>query len=270
MKYLKILLIAYAILLLVVFLIQRLILLHPKSLPKNYQYKFDTPHQESFISPEEGVELNMIKFSSTNEVPPLGVRGLGLVFYIHGNSDNLERWGKHARDFVSRGYDVVMYDFRGFGKSNGRLTEKNLLQDAQFIYDSLKKSYPEDKIIVYGRSLGTGVATKLAAENSPKMLILETPYYSLPDVGWEHFPVFPYNLISEFKMPSYQWIQKVHCPIHFFHGTDDEIVPYNQSLKLAKILNKNPDEILTTLKGGHHRGLAEFKEYQDKLSELLK
>jgi uncharacterized protein len=272
LKYLKIALAAYAILLLVVFFIQRLILLHPKSLPKNHQFKFDIPHQESFISPEEGIELNQIKFS-TNMSSPLGVRATvatGVLFYLHGNSDNLDRWGKHAEDFTRRDYDVVMYDFRGFGKSNGRLTEKNLLQDAQFIYDSIKKDYPENKIVVYGRSLGTGVATKLAANNAPKMLILETPYYSLPDVGWEHFPFFPYRWISEFKMPSYQWIQQVRCPIHLFHGTDDEIVPYNQSLKLAKTLDKNPDEIMTTLKGGHHRGLAKFAEYQKKLDELLK
>jgi uncharacterized protein len=264
MKYLKILLIAYSILLLVVFLIQRLILLHPKSLAKNYQYRFDISYQESFISPEEGIELNLLKFGANQNSKK------GVLFYLHGNSDNLARWGKHAQDFTHRGYDVVIYDFRGFGKSNGRLTEKNLLQDAQFIYDLIKKDYPENKIIVYGRSLGTGVATKLAADNLPKMLILETPYYSLPDVGWEHFPVFPYRWISEFKMPSYQWIQRVHCPIHLFHGTVDEVVPYNQSLKLAKTLNKSPDEILTTLTGGHHRGLAEFKEYQYKLDELLR
>jgi uncharacterized protein len=264
MKYIKIVIAAYFLILFVLFLIQRLILLHPKSLNKNHTYKFDTQHHEAFVSPEEGIELNILKFPSIDDTVSKGV-----LLYLHGNSDNLDRWGKHAKDFTSRGYDVVMYDFRGFGKSNGRLTEKNLLSDAQFIYDSLKKEYPEDKIIVYGRSLGTGVATKLAADNSPKMLLLETPYYSLPDVAWEHLPIFPYRWISEFKMPTYQWIQQVRCPIHLFHGTDDEIVPYNQSIKLAKILNKEPNQILTTLEGGHHRGLAKFELYQKKLIEML-
>ncbi len=264
MKYLKIIIVAYFLILLVLFLIQRLILLHPKSLNKNHQYKFDTYHEESFISPEKGIELNILKFTNIDDTVSKGV-----LFYLHGNSDNLDRWGKHARDFTTKGYNVVMYDFRGFGKSNGRLTEKNLLSDAQFIYNSLKKEYSENKIIVYGRSLGTGVATKLAADNAPKMLLLETPYYSLPDVAWEQLPIFPYRWISEFKMPTYQWIQQVHCPIHLFHGTADEIVPYKQSLKLAKTLKKEPNQLLTTLEGGHHRGLAKYELYQKKLTELL-
>nr|MCU0325318.1 lysophospholipase [Spirosomataceae bacterium] len=162
-KYFLILAAAYLVFALVAWIFQRQIFLHPRKLAKDFQYKFDIPHQEGF--------------------------------YIHGNAHNLSRWGKHAHEFTNRGYEVLMYDFREFGKSNGRLTEANLISDAQYIYDSLKTKYPENKIILYGRSLGTGVAVRLASTNSPKQLILETPYYSLPEVGWSHAPILPYNLL---------------------------------------------------------------------------
>jgi hypothetical protein len=262
-KYFLILAAAYLVFALVAWIFQRQIFLHPRKLAKDFQYKFDIPHQEGFVSPESGISLNTLYFKPDSV-------SKGIVFYIHGNAHNLSRWGKHAHEFTNRGYEVLMYDFREFGKSNGRLTEANLISDAQYIYDSLKTKYPENKIILYGRSLGTGVAVRLASTNSPKQLILETPYYSLPEVGWSHAPILPYNLLSEFKMPTYQWIRSVKCPIHIFHGTSDQIVPYEHSIRLIEILGKNPNEILTTLPNGRHRGLEKFEEYQIKMNDLLK
>jgi uncharacterized protein len=260
-KIIKIFLGIYLLIFLAAVVFQRAILLHPKSLNRTYKYDFAGKNDEFLISPERGVELNLLYFHTTQK--PKGV-----VFYLHGNSDNLVRWGKHASEFTSRGYDVLMYDFRGFGKSSGKLTEENLLKDAQMLYENLTAQFPEQQIVLYGRSLGTGVATKLAADNSPKKLILETPYYNLPDLCWSFLPILPYNLIASFKMPTNEWIQKVRCPIHIFHGTEDNIVLYNQSQKLVQLLKKS--SVLTTLQGGHHRGLEKFDTYQKKMNELLK
>ncbi|WP_394994474.1 alpha/beta hydrolase [Emticicia sp.] len=263
LKYLQIAITIYVVLILTLILFQRFILLHPKKLAKDYH--FDFPKSEEFyVQITSDIKINSLRFSTTDSVSK------GAVLYFHGNADNLARWGEHATQFTERGYDVVMYDYRGFGKSNGRFDEKNFLNDAQYIFDDLSRRYNPDKIILYGRSLGCGAAIKVASENPVKKLILETPYYSLPDVAWSHLPIFPFKYVSEFKVPAHQWLPKVHCDIHVFHGTDDEVVPYNQSIKLLTTTNRNPDKTLTTLQGGHHRDLEKFKEYQAKMDELLK
>ncbi len=263
LKYLQIALTVYCILLAGLVLFQRFILLHPVKLEKDY--RFDFPKAEEFyviVSPE--IKLNALRFTSKDSVSK------GVVLYFHGNADNIARWGQHASEFTERGYDVVMYDFRGFGKSNGRLDEKNFLSDAHHVYNDLIRRYNPNQVILYGRSLGCGAAISVAADNAVKKLILETPYYSLPDVAWSHFPAFPYEYVSEFKVPAHEWLKKVRCEMHVFHGTADETVPFSQSLKLLKSANRNLDQTLTFLQGGQHRGLEKFKEYQSKLNELLK
>lgn len=244
-------------------LFQRFIILHPDKLDKKYVYEF-TDAQEFYISPQPKISLNALMFTTKDTVKK------GVVLYLHGNSHSIKVWGKYAREFTSRGYDVIMYDYRGFGKSNGRLDEQNLLSDAQNTLKDIQRRYPSRGIVVYGRSLGTGVATKLAMDNEVKMLILETPYTCIPDIAWSRLPIYPYSKACEFILPTKEWITKVKAPIYLFHGTDDQVVPYSHSLELAAILNKKTEDILTTLPGGRHRGLDKYKEYQAKMDEILK
>lgn len=262
-KILTIALIIYVAVFGLAVLFQRFIILHPAKLEKAYAFDFPDA-QEFYVTPEPSINLNALMFVTTDTAKK------GVVMYLHGNSHNIKVWGKYAKQFTSRGYDVIMYDYRGFGKSNGRLDEKNLLEDAQKVLQDIQRRYSPNKTVIYGRSLGTGVATKLAIDNEIKTLILETPYTCIPDVAWSHAPLFPYSKACEFTIPTYEWITKVKVPIHIFHGTDDQIIPYEHSLKLVEILKKKPEDILTTLPGGRHRGLDKFKEYQAKLDEILK
>lgn len=262
LKYLQIALTIYAVLIAGLVLFQRFIILHPKKLAKDYLYEFPKA-EEFYVVVSSEIKLNALRFATKDSVSK------GVVLYYHGNADNLTRWGEYASEFTKRGYDVVMYDYRGFGKSNGRLNEENFLSDAQYVFDDLSRRYNPDKIVLYGRSLGCGAAIKVASTNAVKKLILETPYYSLPDVAFSQFPIFPFKYVSEFKLNTYEWLTKVRCEVHIFHGTDDEIIPYKQSLKLLSTTNRNLDKTLTTLQGGHHQGLDKFKEYQTKLDELL-
>jgi len=202
-----------------------------------------------------------------------------VVLYFHGNAGSLNGWGDIAGDFIDNGYDLLIFDYR-FGKSTGKIkSEANLHNDARFIYEQLLKETPEKDIIIYGRSIGTGIATKLAAENSPKMLILETPPYSLLDLSKHYMPFIPHKWVLKYKLKTNIWITKVHCPIHIFHGTADNIVPYNASVRLLKLLeNKDlPREtqsdisqgVLTTIEGGNHNDLSTFLKYREKLKLLL-
>ena len=97
---------------------------------------------------------------------------MGLILYFHGNTRSIKGWAKYAKDFYRYNYDVVLVDYRGFGKSTGKRGEKEMFNDMQVVYDTLAVQYHENHIIVYGRSLGSGFAAKFASDNSPRYLIL--------------------------------------------------------------------------------------------------
>lgn len=244
-------------------LFQEKLLFRNTKLAIDYPYEFKGNFEEMWFNPEENVKLNALYFKADS------TKRKGLIVYFHGNADDLRRWGKHAVDFTRNNYDILMIDYRQFGKSTGELSEKALHSDAAYVYEWAKKRFPENEIILYGRSLGTGIATRLAAENKPKMLLLETPYFNLGDVVNSYFPLIPYNSILKYQFRTDLFIKQVQCPIHFFHGTKDAVVPYKSSLKLAEILNKKPSEILTTIPNGGHKNLAEFPEYHTALDSLL-
>lgn len=236
-----------------------------KPLPLNFQYSFKYPFHELWLRPDDVSVLNTLYFtvdSSTRK---------GLVLYFHGNADNLARWGKYAPDFTKNGYEVLMIDYPNFGKSTGEMTEEAFHAHARYVYKYAKDSlgYTDSKIILYGRSLGTGVATQLATVTTPKYLILETPYLSLPAVGKSHLPILPYEWLKKLKFHTDRNITQINCPVHLFHGTSDELVPYNHSLKLCEILKKEPSQMLTTIEGGKHKNLREFKAYRQALDSLL-
>ena len=120
-------------------------------------------------------------------------RPRGVVLYFHGNAGSLRTWGDIAPEFTSRGYDILIPDYRGFGKSTGQLRdEAMLLQDGMAAYAHLARHYPEGRIVVYGRSIGTGIAAYIARTERPGMLMLESPYFDLiPYWRFIITPMFP-------------------------------------------------------------------------------
>lgn len=254
----------YVLVIGIAILFQEKFLFRNTKLAMDYQYEFKGDFEEMWFEPAINVKINALYFKTDS------TKRKGLIVYFHGNADDLRRWGKHAIDFTRNDYDILMIDYRQFGKSTGELSEKALHSDAAYVYNWAKKRFPENQIIVYGRSLGTGIAARLAAENKPKMLLLETPYFSLSDVVNSYFPLMPYSSILKYKLRTDLIIKQVRCPIHFFHGTKDAVVPYESSLKLAKLLNKKPSEILTTIPNGEHKNLGEFPEYHKALDSLLR
>ena len=254
----------YVLLIAVAIIFQEKFLFRNTKISMAYQYEFKEIFEEMWFEPEANVKINALYFKTDS------TKRKGLIVYFHGNADDLRRWGKYAVDFTKNDYDILMIDYRQFGKSTGELSEKALHTDARYVYEWAKKRFPENQIIIFGRSLGTGIATRLASENNPKMLLLETPYYSLSDVGMSYFPLIPYNLMMKYQLRTDLFIKQVCCKIHLFHGTKDEVIPYKSSLKLAKLLNKKPSEILTTIPDGKHKNLREFQEYHMALDSLLK
>ncbi len=241
--------------------LQEKILFLPSILAQDHVYQFSQPFEEVFLETEDGAVLNAIHFKIEN---PKGV-----ILYFHGNAGDLSRWGLIAEYFVGQQYDVFIMDYRTYGKSTGKLSEAVLYIDAQQCYDHLMKHYDESEIILYGRSLGTGIATNVASKNSPKQLILETPYYSMIDLAQHRFPVFPVKYLLKYKIPTNEFIKDVNCPITIFHGTDDSIVPFESGKKLFDGLSKKQAEFIQ-IEGGNHNNLIEFEAYRKGIEKILK
>jgi fermentation-respiration switch protein FrsA (DUF1100 family) len=242
------------------YFLQEKLLFFPTVLEQDFKYEFSHPFEELFLKTEEAAVINALHFKAEN---PKGV-----ILYFHGNAGDLSRWGKITEYFVAKDYDVLVIDYRTYGKSTGKLSEDAFYKDAQFCYEYLKERYKESEITIYGRSLGTGIATYLGSKNKPKQLILETPYYSIVDVAKLRFPILPVNQLLKYRFPSNEFIVDVACPISMFHGTEDGIVPIASGKKLFELTSKE-NATFTTIEGGSHNNLIEFEAYRKGVSEVL-
>ena len=237
----------------------RLIFL-PTGLPRDHSYTFSAPYEEFTLEAEDGALLNALHF--TRKDPK------GVIVYYHGNAGNLERWGSVVQFFVQKNWDVVVMDYRGYGKSTGERSEEALFSDAQLFYQYVLKHFDEAEILVYGRSLGTAMATKIASQNQPAHLILETPFYDLHDIAKKRFPLLPLKSLLKYKFNSYQHMQSVNSPITILHGTEDTVVPLDSG---EKLYNSIPGirKRLVVIPGGAHNNLVEFPEYLEEMEVLL-
>lgn len=241
------------------FLQEKLIFL-PSKLPANYSFSFGEHFEEFYLTSDDGSKLNALHFK--REDPN------GVILYFHGNAGDLSRWGQVVQYFVKLNYDVVIMDYRTYGKSTGSLSEGALLNDAQLFYQYVAAQYKEENIIVYGRSLGTAMASYLVSEHTPSLLVLETPFYSMLDIAQGRFPILPMNSLLKYQFKSYQYLQAAKCPIVILHGDQDRVVPIQSSEKLYHSLENKEVEYIT-IEGGEHNNLSAFQTYRNAIDSLL-
>jgi hypothetical protein len=252
---------AYIIISIVLYYVQDYFLFKPEKLSKDFQFYYDNQETKEYnLETRDGATINGLLFKPKNE-------SKGVVLYLKGNSKSIKGWGKFAVDFTRHGYSVLMVDYRGFGKSTGRRSQKAIKRDLQEIYNLIKEKATEERIIVYGRSLGSGFAAKLASMNNPRMLILDAPYYSLTKVTGRYMPFMPLSILMKYPLPTYKWLKYVQCPIHIIHGTDDKLIPFKTSVKLSQIKPKITR--LYTVIGGGHKNLNNFESYHKMLGEII-
>ncbi|HTQ64629.1 MAG TPA: alpha/beta fold hydrolase [Puia sp.] len=243
----------------VVYFVQDRFIFRPEKLPKDFTYKYDIPFKELFFDIEPGVRINGLHFFRPQPA--------GLILYFHGNTRSIKGWAKYARDFYRYNYDVVLVDYRGFGKSTGKRSEKEMINDMQFVYNNLSVQYPEDHIIVYGRSIGSGFAAKIASDNNPRYLILDSPFYNFGKVVTRFLPFLPVRFILRYQLRTDKWILHVKCHTYIIHGTRDWLIPIRQSEELQSL---NPQKItLIRIQGGGHNNLPSFPEYHNFIRDIL-
>ncbi|MDU8885613.1 alpha/beta fold hydrolase [Yeosuana sp. MJ-SS3] len=253
--------IVYIIISVALYYLQDYLLFKPEKLPKDFQFYYENQETEEYnMETRDGATLNGVLFKSKEK--PRGV-----VLYLKGNSKSIKGWGKFAVDFTRHNFNVFMVDYRGFGKSTGKRSQKAIKRDLQVVYNKLKELIDEKYIILYGRSLGSGFAAKLASMNNPRMLILDAPYYSLTKVTARYMPFMPLSVLMKYPLPTYKWLRYVCCPIHIIHGTNDKLIPYKTSVKLSKVNPKLTK--LHTVIGGGHKNLNNFESYHNMLDDIL-
>ena len=251
--------IGYIALAAVIYLVQERFIFKPEKLHAGFEYKYDVPFKELFFDVKKGVSINGLHF--TVDKPH------GLILYFHGNTRSIKGWAKYSKDFTRYGYDVVLVDYRGFGKSTGKRSEHDMLNDMQFVYNALASQYTEQHMIVYGRSLGSGFAAKVASENKPRYLILDAPYYSFTNAIKRFLPILPVRFLLRFHLRTDQWMKQVRCHTYILHGTKDWLLPIINSEKLQLL---NPSKItLIRIHGGGHNNLPTFNEYHNFIRDIL-
>lgn len=261
-KWFKILGIIYILGGVALYFLQDLILFHPVSLKKEHQYNFPEKHQEINLPLSERSNLNIVQFLSTDSVTK------GVVLYFHGNKKNISWYAKYAPNFTRHGYEVWIIDYPGFGKSTGKFNEQNLYDWSGHMYKFARSKFTADSIIIYGKSMGTGIAAHLASVQPCKKLILETPYHDYPSVIKHYLPIYPVDWMIHYKIPTWRYIKNVQAPITIFQGTDDRIITHSNAARLKMYLK--PGDEFITIDGGEHNDLFTFDQTVQKLDSLLK
>ena len=250
---------SYFLLCVIFYFTQDLYFFRPETLPKTFQYRYPFPFEEVHFDMEDGGYINGLHFKVPN--------ARGVVYYLKGNSRSVKGWGKFARDFVSKGYDFFMVDYRGMGKSSGKRTEATLFNDAQHIYQWLKSQYGEARVVLYGRSLGSGIAARIASWNEPKMLILDSPFFSFLYQVHRYGFFLPLVWLLKYKMRTDQFLRNIHCPVFIVHGKKDRLIPFSQSRMLQQ---KAPEKVrLFPVEEAGHNNLPAFAEYHEWLYDIL-
>jgi uncharacterized protein len=243
------------------FFFQTRLIFHPSRLSKNYKFKNIPFREEVFFKTDDGETINGLFFPGQNKDQ--------VILYFHGNAGDLSGWQFAAEDLLPSGLSVFIVDYRGYGKSTGSISEKGFYRDADAAYKFLttKKKIRPDSILIYGRSIGSGVAVELARQKKCAGLILESAYSSLSKLANEKVPFFFPSLYLRTKFNNLQKIKSVKAPVFFVHGFDDTLVPPTHS----KILYDSVDtkkEILLIDKA-QHNDISSFPEYQDFISNTL-
>jgi pimeloyl-ACP methyl ester carboxylesterase len=166
-------------------------------------------------------------------------------------------------------YDLFIFDYRGYGKSTGKIeSEKQLLDDIEKAWHSVIDEYKNKKIVIYGRSLGTSLATHLAKKFDPDLLVLVSPFTSMLEMAQSQYPFLPkLDWLVRYPLRSDQWIQQVNCKTLFLHGSNDTLIPTEHSYRLQALINA-PNQLFIINNAGHN-DIHRFDEYHQKIIEAL-
>lgn len=237
---------------------QEKLLFHPEPIADNF--KFDLAYTSEVFIDVDGAKLHALYLHQPEE------QSKGIVLFLHGNAGSLETWFTHADFWLTTGYDVLMPDYRGFGKSTGRIeSEAQLNDDVLRAWNFVAPNYANKKHVFYGRSLGTGLAAKLATQVPADLVVLVSPYESMTKIAHEYYPWVP-TPILRYPLETNKILPQLHTNILLLHGTSDKLISIEHSHHLQKL---NPNARLVEIEGAGHGDIHNFETYTSTLKQAL-
>ena len=224
------------------------------------------PSREILATPDrQGLAYEEVALRTSDGVTLAGwyvpaAEAKGTTLFCHGNGGNISYWIEHTRRLHDLGLSVLLFDYRGYGRSEGKPTEEGTYQDAEAAWRYLveERRVPPDEIIIHGQSLGGAVASWLAEKHTPRALILESTFTSVPDRAGEMLPLVPMRLIMRIRYDTLERIGRIRCPILIIHSRDDRLLPISHGRRLLEAAPE-PKAFLE-IHGSHNNGVAESQE----------
>jgi uncharacterized protein len=248
---------AYAGVLAWVYWRQESLLFRPEPLPTDFQ--FSAPDVREVRIEVPGAVLSALHMRLPN---PKGV-----VFFLHGNGGNLATWFTNSAFYRSANYDLFMIDYRGYGKSTGRIeSEAQLRSDVRAAWDFVAPQYEGRRKVIHGRSLGTALAAGLAADVQPDLTVLVSPYCSMAELSRVHYPLVP-TLLLRYELSTCDAAARIATPLLLMHGDRDILIPASQG---QRVQTYAPRAELLIIPGAGHDDVHLFADYRDSLMERLK
>jgi len=242
----------------------------------NLLYFPDMPSREIEATPGDiGLEFEALTLTTRDDeqldawfIPADPARGV--VLFCHGNAGNISHRLVSIQLFHELGLSVLIFDYRGYGQSTGKPTEKGTYRDADAAWDYLveQRGIPAEHIILFGRSLGASIAADLATRQSAAGLILESGFTSVPDIAAKLYPWLPVRWFSRYQYDTRKKLANIHSPVLIAHSREDEIILYANGERLFEAANE-PKQFLQ-LRGGHNDGFfVSGKDYTQGLDSFL-
>ena len=227
---------------LVIFFIYFLILVFLYFYQRNLLYH---PNENNYSEDKISVDIENVRIKTSDNIELLGwyheknLKDFKTLIFFHGNAGSLENRIHKLNHFRDMNINFLIIAWRGFSGNNGNPSEQGLYEDGKSAIDWLiKKGVSEKNLILYGESLGTGVATHLAQNKNFAGVILETPFTSMIDAAKKFYPYIPVKLLLKDKFENYKKIKNINLPILIMHGEIDQLVPFSMGKKIYEIANE--------------------------------
>ena len=222
-----------------------------------------------------GLSFETISFETGDGIRLLGwfipyEGSMGVILFCHGNAGNISHRLDSIHIFHRLKLDVFIFDYRGYGKSEGKPSEVGTYRDVEAAWQYLveERKVNPNRIIIFGRSIGGAIAAWLAQNRTPSALILESTFTSAPDLGAKLYPYLPIRLLSRFKYDTAGYLDMVNCPVLIVHSREDEMMPFIHGQRLFEKA-KEPKSLLE-ISGSHNEGfLLSGKRYEEGLYTFI-
>jgi uncharacterized protein len=190
------------------------------------------------------------------------------LLYCHGNAGNITDRLDTCRALLNTGAAVLMFDYRGYGRSQGRPSEQGTYEDAQAAYQwLLARGFEPGKIVAFGESLGGGVASELVLREPAGGLVLQSTFTSITDIGAELFPWLPVKLLGRIKFGTFDKLARIKVPVLVMHSRADRLIPFRHGER--NFAAANEPKLFREIDGGHNDPLADPRKFTGAVSGLL-